>query len=375
MSYAHRIERAISKYQQDHWLNAQIVVAKNEEIIYQKKVGYANIEQQKPFANTTLFPIASISKQFTAVGILLLVEDGEILLSQPISAVINKKHPIWQGQMPEWANEITIHQLLTHTSGLNYYSDETLKGAGKISDNDILPFIISKIKQQPLLFSPGQNWAYSNTGYLLLYAIIEIYSPQREVSQYFNNRLFKPLKMTETSMPSIQDERAYIKDLNQKEEYVVRYVGDIDNLTMPLKKLKRLHSQAPSPGGGSMISTVDDLLKWNTALYNGKVLSEQSFNLFTTIHFCGDVAGYSFGGPIKHGYGIFINNSNPENIIYEHGGWIEGIRSHLSYATGSGFTVLILSNVSPDESLRQEQQYQQVRDLTELATNLQVICF
>lgn len=370
-----RFEHAITKYQQKHWLNAQIVIAKNEKIIYRKNIGFADIERQVPFSNVTLFPIASISKQFTAVGILLLVEDGKISLHQPISVVINEKHPIWQGKMPEWANQITIHHLLTHTSGLKDYTDEAFDGVENVIDRDMVVFILSQVKDKPLLFSPGDSWAYSNTGYLLLYTIMEIFSSQSDVNQFLNNRIFKPLNMTHTFMPSISQERTYINFFNQSVGFPIRYVTDIDNLAIPPKKLQHLHFQAPTLGGASMVSTVDDLLKWNTALYHGEILSEQSLTLFTTIHFSGDVDNCSFGGPIKHGYGLFITKDNPSNTIYEHGGWIEGIRAHLSYATGNGVTVLILSNVSPDESLSKDQQYRQVHGLTVLANELQLIAF
>lgn len=366
-------ERIITEYQQKNWLNAQIVIAKNEQVIYQKNIGFADIEQQIPFNEKTLFPIASISKQFTAVGILLLVEEGKIALHQPLSNIINEQHPLWQGGMPTWAHHITLHHMLSHTSGLKDYTEEALTGVENITDADMLPYIISQVKNHPLLSSPGESWHYSNTGYLLLYMIIETFSPEKDVNQFFNDRIFKPLNMTDTFIPTIQQDRMYMSEFNQKINFPVRYVADLHNLEAPPKKLQRLRFQAPVMGGANMVSTVNDLLKWNAALYHDKVLSKKSFSLFTSAHYSGGVAGDTLGGLIQHGYGIFIVNDKPENRIYEHGGWIEGIRNHLSFSMLNKVTVLILSNLSPDESMDKEAQYKQFYKMAELAQALQLI--
>lgn len=366
-------ERLITEYQQKQCLNAQIVIAKNEQVIYQKNIGFADIEKQIPFSQTMFFPIASITKQFTAVGILLLAEEGKISLEQYLSEIITKQHPIWQGNMPTWAEKITIHQLLAHTSGLKDYTEEVLAEAENVADAEMLSYIISQIKHYPLLFSPGESWHYSNTGYVLLYLIIEKFSPKQKVSQFFDNRIFKPLNMTDTFIPTIDQDREYIKQFNQKINYPVRYVADLENVDTSPKKLQYLRFQAPVMGGANMVSTAADLLKWNMALYYDKVLSKKSFNLFTSPHYSGSVPGDILGGKIQHGYGIFILNDNPKNVIYEHGGWIEGIRNHLSFSMLNKATVLILSNLSPDESMSKEEQYKQFYKLAELAQALQLV--
>lgn len=208
---------------------------------------------------------------------------------------------------------------------------------------------------------------------MLLYTIIEKYASEQEVSLFFNNRLFKPLKMTDTFIPSIQQDRSYIRGFNQQVNFPVRYVSNLDDLTAPSKKLTHLRFQAPIMGGANMVSTADDLLKWHMALYDGKVLSKKSFDLFTSVHYSGGLAEDALGGHIQHGYGIFIKHDNLKNSIYEHGGWIEGIRNHLSFSTLNKVTVVILSNLSPDEFQRKEQQYKQFYQLTELVQALQLI--
>lgn len=366
-------EKAIVDYQHKNQLNAQIIIAQDEQLIYQKNIGYADIERQIPFSKKMLFPIASISKQFTAVAILLLVEEGKISLDKPLSVFIDEKHPIWQNDMPKWANDITIHHLLCHISGLKDYTDEVFTEVEKIADTDMLSHIISQIKHAPLLCTPGESWHYSNTGYLLLYLIIEKYSLEKNVSDFFNNRLFKPLNMTSTFIPNIQQDRAYTRQFNQQINFPVRYVSKLDNVEAQPQKLQHLRFQAPIMGGANMVSTAEDLLKWNTALYQGKVLSEQSFNLFTSVHYNGGLTDDTLGGKIQHGYGIFIQGDNLKNKIYEHGGWIEGIRNHLSFSVLNKVTVLILSNLSPDESQSKEEQYKQFYRLAELTQTLQLI--
>lgn len=367
------VEKIITEYQQKNWLNAQIIIAKNEQVIYQKNIGFADRELKMPFSEDALFPIASISKQFMAVGILLLIEEGEIFLHQFLSDIINANHPIWQGDMPTWADQVTVHHMLAHTSGLKDYTEEILADIENIADADMLHCIISQIKQYPLLSPPGESWHYSNTGYLFLYLIIEKFSHEHNVNQFFNDRIFKPLKMINTFIPSVQQERVYLRQVNQKNNFPIRYVADLHNLDAPPKKLQRLRFQVPVIGGANMISTARDLLKWNTAFYHGKVLSKKSFDLFSFPHYSGAVTGDTSGEKIQHGYGIFIINEKPENAIYEHGGWIEGIRNHLSFCTKSKITVLLLSNLSPDELQDKEKQYKQFYQFADLAQSIMKI--
>lgn len=364
-------EKTISSYQQRDWLNADIAIVQNGKSIFREQLGFADRETKRAFKDDTLFPIASLTKQFIAVAILLLNEDRRLSLHQPIVNILRPSHAIWQQKPPPaWADEITIHQLLTHTSGLVDFIDEKVT-LDKVKEKDIVPAIITQIKAKPLKSEPGTQFSYSNTGYLLLYAIIETVSPQKDVDKFLQQRLFRRLGMTQTFLPSPAEEARMYRSLNQNRYYPTRYVAVLNDLTKEPVKVEKLRSNLPYPGGAGLVSTMPDLIKWNNALYNGKILSAKAFKLFTTPHV--EDNDPAFGGDFKYGYGIFIIDDNPNNIIYTHGGWLEGIRTQMSYAKGTKTLVIILSNLSPDESQPLPAQYQQVHSLTKLANELQYV--
>lgn len=365
-----QFEKLLSSYQEHDWLNADIAITQNGSSIFRKQIGFADRESQRAFKDDTLFPIASLTKQFIAVAILLLQEDKRLSLHQPIINLLKPSHPIWQQKPPAWADDITIHQLLTHTSGLVDYGDEKVT-LDKVKEKDLVPAIISQIKTKPLKSEPGTEFHYSNTGYLLLYAIIETVSAQKEVDKFLQQRIFRRLGMTQTFLPSPAEEVRMYRSLHQNRYYPTRYVTVLNDLTKEPVKLEKLRSYLPYPGGAGLVSTMPDLIKWNHALYNGKILSAKSFALFTAPHV--EDNHPAFGGDFKYGYGIFILGDKPSNIIYTHGGWLEGIRTQMSYAKGAKASVIVLSNLSPDESQPQAAQFQQVHSLTHLANELQFI--
>ncbi len=361
-------EKAIASYQQQDWLNADIAIVQQGKPVFREQLGFADRGSKRAFKDDTLFPIASLTKQFIAVAILLLNEDKRLSLHQPIIHILKPSHPIWQNKPPAWADEISVHQLLTHTSGLVDFVDEKVH-LDKVKEKDILSAMITQIKDKPLKSEPGTQFSYSNTGYLLLYAIIESVSPQHDVDKLLQQRLFRRLGMTQTFLPSPAEEMRMYRSLHQNRYYPSRYVAALNDLAKEPTKLEKLHSTLPYPGGAGLVSTMTDLIKWNNALYQGKILSAKAFKLFTTPHV--EDNDPQFGGDFKYGYGIFIIDDNPNNIIYTHGGWLEGIRTQMSYAKGSKSSVIILSNLSPDESQPLPAQYQQVHSLTQLANELQ----
>lgn len=167
--------------------NGNILVAKKENIIYQKAFGYRNYDTKESLDNNSVFELASISKQFTAMGILLLMEKRKLALSDSL----RKFFP----QLPY--NNIPIQNLLTHTSGLPSYEDE-MEMADKwnpkkiASNNDVINFLA---REKPSIhFKPGEKWEYSNTAFVLLTSIIEKVSGQT-FKEYMEANIFKPLNM------------------------------------------------------------------------------------------------------------------------------------------------------------------------------------
>ncbi|MCS5711380.1 serine hydrolase [Candidatus Berkiella aquae] len=363
-------EKTISDYHQHYLTSATFLIAKEDHILFKQNVGLANYVTQQPFTDNTPFPVASITKQFTAAAILLLQEQNKLDLHTPIIHYLKASHPIWQGKVPDWAHEITIHHLLTHSSGLVDYSDEKWQNTFAISDQELVPFIITHIKNQPVRFKAGEKFEYNNTGYLLLSEIIETVSPEKSLSLFLANHIFQPLKMNHTYLPTFKEERAYIANVISGKHPIVRHIANLSNPKHPPQPMNELHLEVPLQGGGALFSTTQDLLKWTQGLFGGKLLSPQSLKLMVTPHISGEM---SFFGPIQYGYGLFVNNDNPNDIIYFHGGWIQGIRGQLSYAPQSKISVICLSNLSPDESQDEQAMKDQINSFLNLANDLQAI--
>ncbi|MBI2790523.1 MAG: beta-lactamase family protein [Gammaproteobacteria bacterium] len=354
------IDKAIVKFQTQNILNADILIAKDNAVLCRKSVGFADIERKRSFTEHTIFPIASISKQFTAVAILLLLDEGKIDLHQSIARYLPEDHPLWQGKMPTWANIITSHHLLTHSSGLVSYTDEKIESLQ--DEKDILPLLISYFKDKPLKFKPGSQFDYSNTGYLLLSVIIENISG-KSLSEFLQSKIFQPLDMTKTSLPNLATEMKYIDAFPIKGDVPIPYIGILNNSKPELTQVKHPFT-VPLQGGAAMFSTLHDLRKWNDALYHHRVLSERSFKLMTTPHI--HINDPLFGDT-NYGYGIFIDNKHTP-LLYKHGGWIEGVRAMLSFSPKNQTTVIVLSNVSPDETqpeIIMNQQANAFNDLTD----------
>ncbi len=358
-------ENAITNFQKTHLLNADMLVAKENQILFRKSVGFADIAQKRPFTENTIFPIASMTKQFMAVAILLLKEENKIDLHLPIVQYLPKEHPLWQGDMPSWANIITCHQLLTHSSGLSNYTDEKIEGLNL--EENVISCIISRFKARPLKFKPGSTFEYSNTGYLLLGVILETIT-QESLSEFLNKRIFKPLGMTQSYLPTVANEMKIIAEFPIQGDVPIPYMADLNNLKQKLMIVKHPFT-VPLQGGAAMFSTLQDLLKWNDALYHQKLITKESLTLMTTPLI--EVHDPLFGNT-HYGYGIFIDNKG-SYLLYQHGGWVEGFRAMLSYSPIHKTSVILLSNLSPAENMSEKNISHQITAFNDLAYEIQKI--
>src|SRR5512138_1673965 len=165
---------------------AAIIVKKDGRTLFRKGYGLADLELGVPVAPDMVFRLGSITKQFTAVSILLLVQDGKLGLQDEITKFLP--------DYPTQGKRITVEHLLTHTSGIKSYTNvpELLKLMRK---DFAVQELIDQFKTRPMEFEPGQSWAYNNSGFFLLGAIIEKVSG-RTYEDFVNERIFKPLGMT-----------------------------------------------------------------------------------------------------------------------------------------------------------------------------------
>jgi len=316
-----RITEQINAYleplTQDHTFSGAILASVHGEIVYSNAFGKANIELAVDNTTKTKFRIASITKTFTTVCILQLVERGQLHLEDPLS----KYYPNYTN-----GNHITIHHLLTHTSGIANYTDDPhmLEWAVHPSTPEK---IIERFSQKELDFSPGEQYNYSNSGYILLGAILEQITGQ-SYEQYLQEHIFEPLGMKDSRL----DRPDYILDLRAA-GYQFSEEGTI--LNAPFFNSTNAYS------AGAIISTVEDLHIWDQALYTDQLLGKSSIDQMFT----------PFKGEQDYHYGYgWIIQETPYGKLVTHTGGIPGFSSILLRFIDRGVCVHALSNIAQDVS-------------------------
>jgi CubicO group peptidase (beta-lactamase class C family) len=228
-----------------------IGIALKGDLIYTKAFGYSNLEHQVPVNLNTVFEIGSVSKQFTATAIMLLVEQGKLRLDDPIQKIIPNLPGEWLG--------ITVHQLLTHTSGIPDY--EAIEGYYNYRNRYTPQEIIQSAHSLPVDFEPGEGFFYSNTGYFLLSMIIEQTSGL-SFEEFLGKEIFDPLNMTESG---VTDPIKIIP--NRAEGYYISK-GELKNTDAS--------NLSSTLGAGGVISSMTDLVKWENALNQNEILDKDA---------------------------------------------------------------------------------------------------
>ena len=316
---AEQIDQLISRYTEYGMFNGSALVAENGAPIFKKGFGMANMEWDIPNAPDTKHRLGSVTKQFTAVLILQLVEQGKLDLHAPITKYLPN--------YPETAGDkITIHHLLTHTSGIPSYTDfpnffnETSRDYYSPAD------FVKLFCYLPLEFMPGEKFAYCNSGYFLLGYIIEKVTGKTYATCLREN-IFSPLQMTNTGFDVHQ---TILKNRASGYEKTGNGYINAPYLDMNLPY-----------AAGSMYSTVEDLLLWDQALYTDKILSEKSRSLMFTKHIATRSSHYGYGWDIYD-----MQNVRPGATISitEHGGGINGFNTIISRITTDKHLVVLLNN-------------------------------
>lgn len=288
-----------------------VLITKNGEPIYEQYLGLSNLEYQISINASSKFPIGSITKQFTAASILLLQEQGKLNTSDYIAEYLSefdlKKHPI------------KIVHLLTHTSGIP--SDNTAKTIQKGLRNNILPEeILETIKDEPLIFTPGTHYDYSNNGYILLGLIIEKVSGI-SYAEFLQRHIFGPLQMKNTQVGFYQD-----IVLNRVAGYT-KEEGKTINATY----------HASSFSAGAIISTPSDLQLWNKALFAFQVIDKASLSQMLQNYQLND------GSKTNVGFGWELNKIR-NSISYEHSGFEPGYKSASIYLPKEDLHIVVMQN-------------------------------
>jgi CubicO group peptidase (beta-lactamase class C family) len=294
-----------------------VLVARGDRVLFRGSRGEADASRHAELRPDSIFRLGSITKQFTAAGILKLVESGRLKLDDPLSKYV-PDFPSGDG--------ITIAQLLNHTSGVKNYT--AIKGymEDKVQRDLSTAGLIAAFKNERPDFAPGTAWNYSNSGYVLLGAVIEAVTG-KPWHVYLDQTLFRPLGMHNTG---------YALDPRLAAKQVVGYSFDHGRLV----RSRPISMTQPHAAGGLM-SNVDDLLKWNRALHEGPVLTDASYaRMITPVGPAADPA-------IGYGFGIFSSRVRTAKSLY-HGGGIFGFVTALQYLPGPDITVAVLENDDED---------------------------
>ncbi len=285
-----------------------VLVARGDQIVFNKAYGSANLEWKIANTPTTKFRIGSITKQFTSASILLLEQRGKLKLDDPI-----RKHFL---DAPVAWDAITLKHLLTHTSGIPNFTNFPEYQKLKYLETP-LSDVIALFKDKALEFKPGEKMAYSNSGYMLLGYVIEKASGM-SYADFVQANIFVPLGMKDSGYDSntlLIERRA--AGYSRKGEAIVN--ADF------------VHMSVPHAAGG-LYSTTEDLLRWQRGLYGGKLLNKASLKKLTT--------------PFKNNYAFGLIVNPDKRKVYSHGGGIEGFNTNLAYYPQTQTTVVALSNVN-----------------------------
>jgi len=295
---------------------AAVLLAQGHRVLFRAARGLADVEAGVPLKPGDLFRIGSVTKQMSAAGLLKLVEMGKVSLDDPLTKFV-----------PGYPNgdKVTVLMLLNHTSGIRSYTSLPGYMAGEPIRRDLTTAqMIEVFKDQPPEFAPGERWNYNNSGYVLVGAVIEAASGMAW-HEWLDEALFKPLGMTNTGYGHESEfSRRQVKGYTEK-----------DGKPIPMMVLSMTQPHA----AGAIVSTVDDLLKWNRALHEGRVLGEATYSRMIT----------PAGAAAAPGYGFGISNQLIRTAgALHHNGGIFGFSSTLFYVPGPDITVAVLKNDDAD---------------------------
>ena len=307
--------QVVQNYVDNKSFMGDVLVAEGDHIVLESAYGYADLDWSIPNTIDTKFRIGSLTKQFTAAGILLLQERGKLSVNDPVSKYVSDLPNAW--------STVTIKNLLTHSSGIPNFTGVPGFRAYELQSHTPEESV-SLVRDKPLEFEPGTKFYYSNTNYVLLGEVIEHVSGM-PYATFLRQNIFIPAGMNDTGV-------------------------DVDSAIIP----KRAQGYESTPDGfkrteaismsvpfsaGFLYSTVGDLLKWERCLSAGKIITAASLCSMTT------------AGLGEYGMGLFIRTVDGHQLI-THDGTIQGFESSLNYYPERQLTIVVLGNVRTDAPLR-----------------------
>ena len=304
--------------------NGVVLYAENGKTKFLKPFGYRNYNTAQPLKTTDIFELASLSKQFTSMIIMMLQEEGKLQYNDPVEKYLVIPY-----------RGITIRHLLTHTSGLPDYQEimDTLWDKQKVAGNkDILEYLNQYAP--PKVFEPGTKYEYSNTGYVLLASIAEKASG-KDFIDLCRSRIFSPLNMHSTDIRTLEKKASTVNFalghiyVKESERYVRADSFPSSDYTIWLGNRK---------GPGRISSTAEDLLKWDQALYSAKLVKVETLDLAFTPGTLND------GSSTNYGFGWMIQTNLKREKVIWHSGDNPGYKTRIMRYPASKQTLIVLCN-------------------------------
>ncbi len=301
-----------NEMQKQHVPGVSLAVVQNGKIVLSKGYGWANVEHQVAVKPETIFQSGSVGKQFTATAVMMLVEEGKIVLDEKISKYL--------GNVPDAWKNITVRHLLTHTAGLTDYPRDFDFRRDYTEDE-----LLKREQAIPVAFQPGEKWQYSNMGYVTLGILIGKVTG-KFYGDFLRERIFKPLGMTTTRIISEAD-------------IVPHRAAGYSLVKGELKNQEWVSPSMNTTADGSLYLTALDMVKWDAALNGEKLLKKTSLEQMWTPVKLND------GKTSPYGFGWALGTLRGHRIIHHGGAW-QGFKSFIARYPNDGLTVIFFANLS-----------------------------
>jgi len=301
-----------------------MAVLRDGKVVKAQGYGLANVELNVPVKAETIFQTGSVGKQFTATAVMMLVEEGKVGLDDKLSKYLAGTPAPWK--------DVSVRNLLTHTSGIADYTDQEYTKAGgliNLRGDYTEEELYQKLVQLPMNFEPGTQWKYSNSGYVLLGFLIRKVTGEF-YGDFLQERIFRPLGMSATRIIS---ERDIVENRASGYELVQ---GEIKNQEWVSATLN-------TTADGALYTNVVDLGKWDGALYTEKLVKKSSLaQIWTPVTL-------KSGKTYPYGFGWFLGGVNGHRLVEHDGAW-QGFTMNISRYVDDELTVIVMTNLDEEHS-------------------------
>jgi CubicO group peptidase (beta-lactamase class C family) len=322
-----QINQIFAELKSDGGPGGAVLVVKNGQVVFKHGYGVIDLRSRRKIDGHTNFRLASCTKQFTAMAVMLLARDGKLRYQDRLTDIFP--------DFPEYGKSITIRNLLNHTSGLLDYEDLMAKPAAGTPPENIPQIkdvgVLQLLKEQKTTkFPPGTRWDYSNSGYAVLAMVVEKVSGQ-PFGDFLHDRIFAPLDMKQTV--------AYEKGKNTVAHRAYGHTHD--------RPAWREMDQSPTSavlGDGGIYSSLDDLAKWDRALTHNTLLSEAEMEpAIIPVKVPDGSVQEPDGTPAAYGFGWFLNPYKNRSRMWHYGETV-GFRTTIQRLVDDKLTIIVLSN-------------------------------